>query len=426
MVSEKGGDGRVSNQTKHVPSHASLLRDVSAVSVSAASSRLDAIVVPAARPSLQRLISLSAQMSVLLVVLCSRQAQADKIAARVEETLGARALIINVPDQYQLLGHQPLTSDDAFRIASNERSSDLSLKRNLGLVLARLRGWKKILFVDDDIYRLQPRHISRLAGSLDRHPVASMASTYFPDNSVVCHARRLAGLGQDVFVSGAVLGVNTQYPTLSFFPDIYNEDWFFFAQHAAARSLPKIGDVRQDEYQPYADPERAAHEELGDVLAEGLYALFNGTPGWDLKDQLKAATSISHWRLFIEDRHSMISETCKRLSAVPYTSDSTDSNEVLDAQKSLRRAAEQLDDTVTPELCVSFIKSWREDEARWQTVMPSIGSALSECEAMNRLELNDWISCGYGSGPGSFESLMAALQSNLNRSSTRRGASVRG
>ncbi|GAA1624250.1 hypothetical protein GCM10009744_09550 [Kribbella alba] len=416
----------MSNQTKHVPSHASLLRDVSAVSVSPASSRLDAIVVPAARPSLQRLISLSAQLSVPLVVLCSRQAQADKIAARVEETFGARALIIDVPEKYQLLGHQPLTSHDAFRTASNERSSDLSIKRNLGLVLARLRGWKKILFVDDDIYQLQPRHISRLAGSLDRHPVASMASSEFPDNSVVCHARRLAGLGQDVFVSGAVLGVNTQYPTLSFFPDIYNEDWFFFAQHAAARSLPKIGNVRQDEYQPYADPERAAREELGDVLAEGLYALFNGTLGWDLKDQLNAATSISHWRLFIQDRHSMISETYDRLSAVPYTSDSTDSNEIRDAQRSLRRAAKQLDDTVTPELCVSFIKSWREDEARWHKVMPGIGSALSEREAMNRLELKDWISCGYGSGPESFVSLMAALQSNLSRSSTRRGASVRG
>lgn len=383
-------------------------------------------MVPAARPSLQRLISLSAQLSVPLVVLCSRQAQSDKIAARVDETFGARALIIDVPDKYQLLGHQPVTSDHAFRKASNQRSSDLSIKRNLGLVLARLRGWKKILFVDDDIYRLQPRHIWRLAGSLDRHPVASMASTYFPDNSVVCHARRLAGLRQGVFVSGAVLGVNTQYPTLSFFPDIYNEDWFFFAQHAAARSLPKIGDVRQDEYQPYADPERAAREELGDVLAEGLYALFNGTPGWDLKDQLKAATSISHWRLFIEDRHSMISETCKRLSAVPYTRDSTDSNEVLDAQRSLRRAAEQLDDTVTPELCVSFIKNWREDETRWQQVMPGIGSALSEREAMNRLELKDWISCGYGSGPGPFESLTAVLQSNPSRSSTRRGASVGG
>jgi hypothetical protein len=415
----------VSHQTKHVPSHASLLRDVSAMSVSPASSRLDAIVVPAARPSLQRVISLSAQLSIPLVVLCSRQAQAEKVAERVENTFGAQALAIDVPDDYQLLDHCHLTSDRAFWKASAERSSDLSIKRNIGLVLARLRGWKKILFVDDDIYQLRPNDISRLSGWLDRHPVASMASRYFPDNSVVCHARRLAGLGQDVFVSGAVLGVNTQHPTMSFFPDVYNEDWFFFAQHAAARSLPKVGEVRQDEYEPYADPERAAHEELGDVLAEGLYALFNGTPGWDMADQLRAAVGRRHWQAFLEDRQSMISTTFDRLSSAQYISGSRASTTVHDAQKSLLRAAAQLE-KITPDLCVDFVEKWRADNDRWQEILPSTGTVLSEREALNELGLKAWFNSGYNADPGSFESLMAALQSNLNRSSTRRGASVRG
>ncbi|WP_328995919.1 hypothetical protein OG394_14780 [Kribbella sp. NBC_01245] len=413
----------MNHQTKHVPSHASLLQDVSAVSSSAASSRLDAIVVPAARPSLHRLISLSAQLSIPLVVLCSRQAKAEKVAERVEDTFGARALVIDVPDDYQLLDHCHLTSDRAFWKASAERSSDLSIKRNIGLVLARLRGWKKILFVDDDIYQLRPHDISRLAGSLDRHPVASMATKYFPDNSVVCHARRLAGLGQDVFVSGAVLGVNTQRPTLSFFPDIYNEDWFFFAQHAAARSLPKVGEVRQDEYEPYADPERAAREELGDVLAEGLYALFSGTPGWDLMDQLRAAASGRHWRLFLEDRHSMITETLDRLSVARYISASTASTTVQAAQEALRRAANQLEN-FTPDLCVDFIEKWREDNDRWQKVLPGTGTVLSEREAMNELGLKTWIACGYDADQGSIESLIAALRSSLNRSS-RRGVPAR-
>ena len=415
----------MNNQTRHVPSHASLLRDLSAVSVSPASSRLDAIVVPAARPSVQRLVSLSAQLSVPLVVLCSRQAQADKVAARVDDTFGAQALVIDVPDDYQLLDHRPLTSDDAFRTASNERSSDLSLKRNLGLVLARLRGWKKILFVDDDIYQLRPNDISRLSGSLDRHPVASMASRHFPDNSVVCHARRMAGLGQDVFVSGAVLGVNTQHPRMSFFPDIYNEDWFFFAQHAAARSLPKLGEVRQDEYQPYADPERAAREELGDVLAEGLYALFDGTPGGDLEDQLRAAAGRRHWQAFLEDRQSMISKTFDRLSSAQYIRGSRASTTVHDAQKSVLRAADQLK-KITPELCVDFIEKWRADNDRWQETLPSTGTVLSEREAMNRLGLKRWFSCGYDADSGPVESLMAVLQSNLNCASTWRGASVNG
>ena len=79
----------------------------------------------------------------------------------------------------------------------------------------------------------------------------------FPDNSVVCHARRLAGLAQDVFVTGAVLGVHCNSLPLSFFPDIYNEDWFFFAKEAAARKLPRVGHARQAEYDPFASPDRA-------------------------------------------------------------------------------------------------------------------------------------------------------------------------
>ncbi len=181
-----------------------------------------------------------------------------------------------------------------------------------------MRGWNKILFVDDDITQVRSTHIERLASVLDRHPVASTVSRHFPDNSVVCHARRLAGLDQDVFVSGAVLGVNLRHATLSFFPDIYNEDWFFFARHAAARNLPKIGEVRQAEYLPFDDPRRAAREEFGDLLAEGLYALFENTPGWDFGDQLTAATRASHWRLFIESRLAMIEEIKARLSRAQY------------------------------------------------------------------------------------------------------------
>jgi hypothetical protein len=404
----------MSNGTKHVASHASLLRDVSAVAPSPTNSRLDAIVVPASRPNLQRLIELSAMLSVPLVVLCSRQAKAEKVAERVEANFGARALVVDVLDGYQLPGHHHETSGDTFRELSADRSSDLSLKRNIGLVLARLRDWKKILFVDDDIQQLSPRDISRFSGSLDRHPVAAMASIDYPDNSVVCHARRLAGFRQDVFVSGAVLGVNTQHPAVSFFPDIYNEDWFFFAQHAAQRSLPKIGEAWQDEYDPYLDSGRAAREEFGDLLAEGLYALFSDTPGWELNDQLKVAVSKRHWRLFIEDRYEMISETFRRLSAVQDRTGADPSS----AHKSLLRATEQLD-LITPDLCADFIQSWRVDHESWQGIMPRRGTVLSERDAMNELGLTNWIPCGYGTEPRPSRPRIPQPPPSLIRSSER-------
>jgi hypothetical protein len=362
---------------------------------------------------MQRVITLSAELSVPLVLLCSRQAKAEKIAERVDETFGARALVVEVPDGYRLPYGNHLTSDPKFRELSASRSSDLSVKRNIGLLLARKRGWNKILFVDDDIYSLRRQDVARLTGHLDRHPVAAMASRQFPDNSVVCHARRLAGMGQDVFVSGAVLGVNTQYPDLSFFPDVYNEDWFFFAQHAAGRSLPKIGEVKQDEYEPFADPERAAREEFGDFLAEGLYALFESTPGWEFSEQLAAATRPGHWRLFHEDRLSMIDATAQELYRAQLTAGSVDYPTMLHALKSLSSARERLE-AISAEACIEFIERWQEDEVRWQEVAKR-GAALNESDTLDELGLTKWISCGYG----------ADRPLSLSRTSVRPEVSVR-
>lgn len=355
----------------------------------------DAIVVPATRPfALQRIITLSAHIPVPLVLLCSKQARVESVSQRVEETLGSRALVIEVPEDYQLRGNRQATGARAFREASGGRVSDLSVKRNLGLLIARLRGWQRILFVDDDI-DLRRRDVAKVARQLDRHPVAAMRSRYFPDNSVVCHAGRLVGMPQDVFVSGAVLGVNPQHPGLPFFPDVYNEDWFFFARHAAERILPKVGEVRQDEYEPFANPLRAAQEEFGDLLAEGLYSIFDDTPGWTFRDQLSMASDHRYWRSFIDDRRSLIADIWNRLEDRAMAGRLAH-RPAYGALESLRHADKQ-SAAISADLCVQFIESWREDSERWRRELPPEGLALSERDALDELGLVNWISCGYGS-----------------------------
>src|SRR3954447_20345971 len=115
--------------------------------------RLNALIIPMSRPasSLDRLIALSARTGTLLVVICSKQAKADQVAARVARTQGARALLIDITEGYELDAQPTRTSAEQFRAASGDRKNDLSLKRNIGLLLARLCGWNKILFLDDDI-----------------------------------------------------------------------------------------------------------------------------------------------------------------------------------------------------------------------------------------------------------------------------------
>lgn len=373
----------------HRQSHSALIRDVAAVGVAPIRGRLDAIVVPAVRPSPAEAITLSAALSVPLVVLCSGQARPDRIAERVAGTVGARALIVDVPEGYQVPDFLQLTSAAVFRPAAAGRTSDLSVKRNLGLLLGRLRGWTKILFVDDDISRLRPHDVRRLAAGLDRHPVASLVSRHFPDNSVVCHARRLAGLDQDVFLSGATLGVDLRHPDLSFFPDIYSEDWFFFARHAAERTMPKIGEVRQAEYLPFADPRRAEQEEFGDLLAEGLYALFENSPGSDFGEYLAAATHERLWRQLREGRLAMIGETMDALSR-----SEADHPTALQAQESLRFAEKQAL-SISPHLCAAFVESWLADQLGWQQLLRRTATGLGERDALAELGLSTWISSGH-------------------------------
>jgi hypothetical protein len=178
---------------------------------------------------------------------------------------------------------------------------------------------------------------------------------------------------------------------------VYNEDWFFFARHAAARTLPKIGEVRQDEYQPFADPERAAREEFGDLLAEGMYALFESMPGWDFDEQLSAASSTRHWERFTLNREAIIDETSTALDRCLDGAVSKDYPKILEAQLSLQYAREQLRN-ISPEACASFLASWQTDEARWQEVLADCSSIRGERDALDELELRNWISCGFGIG----------------------------
>jgi hypothetical protein len=358
--------------------------------------RLDAIIVPASRPAsfLRRPIELSALLGVPLVVLCSEQTKVEHVVQRVEKMPGARSLVVEIAKTWSHPMFPGRTSLPAFQKASAYRGSDLSAKRNIGLLLARLHGWNKVVFLDDDII-LQTDNLVSLAGQLDDHQVAGMVVPKHPDNSVVCHARRLAGLDQDVFVTGAVLGVHCNSLPLSFFPNIYNEDWFFFAREAAARRLSQVGRAKQNEYDPFAIPNRASEEEFGDLLAEGLYALMGEEdPSVPFDEQLRAATE-AYWSAFIEARRQVLTET---MALLLRSLDRNEGNDYVSSAAASLAAAETQLDTITPDLCMSFIDAWRDDLDDWQKFSSGVNNMGSTAEAMDFLELKTWTQCQFGAG----------------------------
>jgi hypothetical protein len=335
---------------------------------------LDAIIVPGTRPAayLDHAVTLARAAQCVLVIVCSQ----DLEGRDVKDFLAARsfrdAVVIDLPPGYShpLFFFRRLREiEDQLPPECGYHVTDLSMKRNIGLALAKMLGWQRIFFLDDDIRDIAHQDLQRTVDMLGSFSAAGMRVTEFPDNSIVCHANRMTAGSQDVFVSGAALAVACD-SQIGFFPDIYNEDWFFFFD---AASEGRLGNsylkATQLVYYPFANAERAAWQEFGDVLAEGLYALLH------LKMGIGQATS-AYWAHFLEARRNFLEATLSRAEQAP-----PDMRHEMVA--SLHRALKCLSG-ITPDLCARYVQAWRHDREDWKRrwaeieVMPSAAAALAE------------------------------------------------
>ena len=386
----------------HLPSHDRLLHTVPQAPVDLRRERHgrpDAIIVPSARPAsiLAGIIERAAAVESTVVVLCSGQAGIDRVAERIAHVPGARGIVVQVDKGYELPELTLETSTPAFTGLAAGRSTDLSVKRNIGLLLARMHGWRKIAFVDDDV-TVSAHDLVRLGRQLDHYQIAGMTCPDYPDNSVFCHARRLAGMPQDVFVTGAVLGVNCSDLPLPFFGDVYNEDWFFFAEAAGRHRLTKVGEARQAEYDPFARTSRASHEEFGDLMAEGLYALIESQRSFnDFRHpdgffaSVATVATEKYWSTYIDVRRSDLIETWWKLD------DMNDGGLANDAVPAALRSLDAADtryidkvDPITPQHCVAFLEALQRDTARWNVIYQNANTLRSTEDAMKRLGIETW------------------------------------
>ena len=273
--------------------------------------RFDAIVVPTDRPvdSLTACMELALETRITLIVICSKLVQYDEVIDMAVDA-GVKACALDLP-VHPANPPGPIfatSSDDELAAASSMTIRDLSTKRNLGLVLARMMGWQRLMFMDDNIYGITKEDVDALAAGLSDHSVSVLIPEEFPDNSVVCHAHRLGGGNQGVFASARAMGTRSDRDDLAFFPNMYNEDWFFFSDEAASRKIIQVGESKQRKYDPYADPERAVKEEFGDLLAEGLYARLD-------YEQSLHGIDAAYWSAFIEKRmafHARVEESLRK------------------------------------------------------------------------------------------------------------------
>jgi hypothetical protein len=240
-------------------------------------------------------------------------------------------------------------------------------------------GWERIFFMDDDIRDLDATALLATISLLDtgrasepRYYSAGMWAFEYPDNSVVCHARRAVGEFQDVFVSGSALAVDCTVP-FAFFPDIYNEDWLFFFRDAAAGRLGSSGyTATQLRYDPFANPRRAAGQEFGDVIAEGLYALLDEGLGAEF-------ATADRWNQFLQDRKRILDEIIDHSDKAP--------QDIREKMTRAVAAARECLAEIEPGMCVEYVQRWRRDLGRWEMTLKQIPEAASIPDALGRLGL---------------------------------------
>lgn len=202
---------QVAVQSDETPDHHGSHRDLLwAADEPGQKHEIDAIIVPTARTPayLDEAARLAKSLSCTLVTLHSKRwTSAARAAHRLQRTVDLIA--IDIPDP----AHLSLPEWETSRLLAGTvfaRQTDISANRNVGLVLSRMLGWSRVMFLDDDITRLNPEDVRWASGMLDTHDAVGLQVGGFPDHSVVCHAYRQAGGNQQSFVGGGALAVHLE------------------------------------------------------------------------------------------------------------------------------------------------------------------------------------------------------------------------
>jgi hypothetical protein len=374
-------------------SHRELLGDLEPLSAVGDVRGKGLVMVPAARGE-NRLLTgaeLACGLGWPLLVLCSRGINAPVVRARLgrfpDLALTAADLLsdrwLRAARTWSAVNH---------RAALQRTGIDTNRKRNLALAAGRMIGKRWVLFVDDDVEGLTLGSVETALAHLVRradHRIVGWPHAPFPDNSVVHHARRdVMGWEQGVFIGGGALLVDSDGIPPAPFPPVYNEDWLFLFEALADDAVVAGPPVGQLAYQPYADPCRAALEEFGDVLGEGLFHLLH-------EDQPVAdAVDPAYWEPVLVKRRKLLGRVIERARELSASGDRSDlMRQVVLAMAEARRQHAW----VTEDALADFVGRWREDLETWDDFYARLPERGTVREALVYLGLHEaWI---VASGP---------------------------
>jgi hypothetical protein len=134
------------------------------------------------------------------------------------------------------------------------------------------------------------------------------------------------------------------------------------------------GHARQEPYRPFTNPDRAASEEFGEVVAVGLHYLArSGHPAIDADDE--------YWREFLETRARLLSDLGERLRLA--TSEPGVTQQITSALDCSRQTLA----AIRARHCTEYVKAWLQDREDWTRYINRLPSSLSLEDAFTELDL---------------------------------------
>ncbi len=109
----------------------------------------------------------------------------------------------------------------------------------------------------------------------------------------------------------------------------------------------------QEEYDPFADVDRARIEEFGDNLAEGVFWWIEN-PEHDVP-----VTDEAYWRAAVDRRLRFIDEIMARLTSA------VASDGRRERIRAALAAARSVHELIKPGQCADFVAAWRRDREKW-------------------------------------------------------------
>lgn len=252
-------------------------------------------------------------------------------------TINNNVKIINIK---HLSENKFIRSLNTFRFANKfkPKNWDLPLKRNLMLFFAKNNLFDKVLFIDDDIFKINKNILKKGFISLDKLNLTGCLIKNFPDTSVIGHIEHFYGDKYHPFISGSFLFINIKKLN-SFFPLIYNEDWLFMIKSILENKIGKFGNIYQKQYNPFENMNRIVMQEFGEIIAEGLFELI-------YEHDYQNRFNSMFWDKYINYRKSYVNQLL---------------NIAQDKHKIFIYKSLSLANNITSYECLKFIEYWEKD-----------------------------------------------------------------